>query len=118
MKKLLLLLAFLAPGLSQAADCFVSSYGYIGTAKDGKVMQVPVEPPLFSEKVTFTTTSVASTAFPAGTSLVGIVCNNSVTYFAVGSSPTATTSSHYLAADQWFYFAVSSNGLQVAFRTP
>ena len=120
MKKLFVLLAlgWFFPGLANAADCFLSYYGYIGRANDGKEMQVPKEPAISTEKVTFTTSSVQSGLFPAGTSLVGVVCNGATSFFAVGANPTATTNNPYLAADVWFFFAVDLNSLRIAFRTP
>lgn len=118
MKKLLVLLALLFASPAFAADCFVSYYSYIGRSSDGRDIQVPQEPAISTEKVTFTITSVQSGLFPATTQFVGVVCNAPVTHFAVNGNPTATTNHPYVAADLWFFFSVAQSGLRIAFRTP
>lgn len=118
MKKLFALLILFLSSPAFAADCFVSYYGYIGRSSDGRDVQVPREPAISTEKVTFTTTSTQSGPFPSGTQFVAVVCNAGVTHLAVGSNPTATTNHPYIAADLWFFFSVSQGGLRIAFRTP
>ncbi len=71
------------------ASLYITEYG--GTGSAGGKIEVPVEPPITVQKVTFTGTSAASSAFNANTRFISIQLSaNGHVQFA--ASPTATTS--------------------------
>lgn len=71
----------------------------------------PMEPPLASQKITFTTTT-QSNAFHASTRLIR-VHSNGICSVEVGNNPTATTSSKRMALGATEYFAVPG-GFKIA----
>jgi hypothetical protein len=74
--------------------------------------QIAQMPPIAEQKVTFTT-STQSSAFNAATRYIR-VHPTSICSIAIGSDPTATTSTMRLAADQVEYFGVTA-GHKIAF---
>lgn len=64
-------------------------------------------------KVTTITATEQSGAMPSGTQLARVVCDIQV-FYAVGFSPTATTSDNYLPADTVEYIGIAP-GHRVAF---
>lgn len=67
----------------------------------------PVTQGAVTQTVTYTTSSVQSSAFGARTTLVRIHVDG-ISSVAIGKNPTATTNSMRMAAGQTEYFAVSA----------
>jgi hypothetical protein len=74
--------------------------------------QIAQMPPVAEQKITFTTTT-QSAAFNSATRFIR-VHPTSICSIAIGSSPTATTSTMRMAADQVEYFGVTA-GDKIAF---
>lgn len=74
--------------------------------------QIAQMPPIAEQKVSFTTTTQSS-AFNAATRFIR-VHPTSICSIAIGSNPTATTSTMRLAADAVEYFGVTA-GDKIAF---
>ena len=92
------------------ATMYITEYG--GTASAGGQIQVPMEPPLAVQVVTFTT-STASAALNANTKYVSIQLD-AAGHIQFAATPTATTStSRKYAADTVSFHGVNS-GLKVA----
>jgi hypothetical protein len=70
------------------------------------VVQVPVEPAIAEQKVTFTTTTQSS-AFNASTRYVRIH-TDAICSIKFGLNPTAVVTEKRMAADSTEYFAVST----------
>lgn len=76
--------------------------------------QIAAEPPIASQVVSFTT-ATESNAFAAKTQYIGF-STDAACHFSVGSSPTATTSTMRLPADQ-LYFCGVQGGAKISFVT-
>lgn len=87
------------------AIAYISEYKNLVTDESGRVIQVPAEPAVTTQIVTFTV-SVQSAAFAASTRFVRIVCDTKG-HFVFGTNPTAiTATSPYMAADMPEFFGV------------
>lgn len=87
------------------AKLFITEFQYLENANDiGGVPQV-ARMPGTTQVITFTTSSVQSTAFAATTRFVRVI-SDGAGCLAYGSNPTATTSSMRIAADSPEYFGV------------
>jgi hypothetical protein len=62
------------------------------------------------QKVSYTGTAAASSAFKNATSIVRVIATTDC-FILFGADPTATTSSHYLPANAVEYFAVQPDSL-------
>lgn len=71
----------------------------------GELMQCPLEPPIASQKVDFTSGEAKSAAFNVLTAFVAIHAD-SVCSVLFGAAPTATTSNRRMAAGQTDYRGV------------
>jgi hypothetical protein len=91
------------------ANMYITEYKDMGYAGDG--LQIPQEPDVADQKVTFTT-STASAAFNAATRYV-MIRLDAAGHVKFGTGPTATTSNRPLTADVEYYFGVAS-GSKVA----
>jgi len=83
---------------------YIAEFKAIGKSS-GSSLQAPLEPPLSEQTVTFTTSSVQGSALNHATRLVRIHVDAD-SHFAVGSSPTATTSNRKMIAGQTEYLAI------------
>ena len=93
------------------ATMYITEYG--GTASAGGQIQVPMEPPLAVQAVTFTGTSAASAALNTNTKFVSIQLDTAG-HIQFAASPVATTStSRKYAADAVSFHGVNS-GLKIA----
>jgi hypothetical protein len=85
------------------ATLYVTEFASVNTFA-GKAAQVADQPPLAEQTVTYTTT-VASSAFHAGTEYVRIH-TDAICSISFGTAPTATTAKMRMVAGQTEYFAV------------
>lgn len=89
------------------AKLFITEFQYLENANDiGGVPQV-ARLPGTTQAVTYTTTSVQSTAFAATTRFVRVV-SDGAGFLAYGSNPTATVNSMRIAADSPEYFGIAA----------
>ena len=87
------------------ANLNITEYGDFGKGPDGTPMQAGLEPALFTDNVSFTT-STQSSAFNRKTRLVRLV-SDTACYVKFGTNPTATTSTDCkLAANVVEFFCV------------
>jgi hypothetical protein len=91
------------------AYLYVTEYALAGSDQRGKATQIAHEPPVASQRVTFTGTAAASAAFAATTALVRIHTDADC-HIAFGTDPTATTSSRKMVSGQTEYFSVPIGG--------
>ncbi len=88
-----------APGL--AATCYISEFSIGATAGT----QVARQPALVEQTVTISSSAIQSSAFSGDTKLVRLQCD-AIASFKFGTSPTATSSTARIPADQTEYFEV------------
>lgn len=82
----------------------------------GGVAPLIQQPPLASQKVTYTTSSVQSTAFGANTRVIRVVADTA-SFFVIGANPTAVTATpEFIPANTIEYFFVQ-RGDKIAFIT-
>ena len=98
---------------AQAADCYVSEYAYIGTTQDSRAVQVPQEPALAVQRVTYDI-STQSATFNVRTQYIRVVCTARA-HYEIGANPTSTTADPYVSADVPEYFAVGPRGQRISF---
>jgi hypothetical protein len=104
MRKLFAVALFLfASPAVLAADVYVTEYPRNYTV----TYQAVVTPPLASQKIAITASSVQSAAFNASTTIIRVHCDAVCSVQIGGTNPTATTSSARLAAGQTEYFMVT-----------
>lgn len=87
------------------SSLFVEEYADLARDRGGNVSPVAGRA-LVVQKITIGGVSAASSVFQNGTHYVGLQAD-AACYFAIGASPTATTSSMYLAADQLVFRKVT-----------
>lgn len=97
-----LVLAASFAGSAQAATCYITEF--TGGAPNG--VQVAQQPALAEQTVSISGGSLQSNAFSGGTRLIRLHCDG-IASFKIATSPTATTLSARIAADQTEYFAVN-----------
>lgn len=83
---------------------YITEYAGVMQAQLGNVGQVPMEPPLAQQAITYTT-HVESAAFNAQTSIVRIE-TDAICSFVFGTAPVATTSMARMVAGQTEYHGV------------
>lgn len=83
---------------------YITEYSGLMPSPMGHAAQVPMEPPLATQAVTYTT-HAESNAFNAKTRLVRLH-TDSICSFVFGSAPSATTSDSRMAAGQTEYHGV------------
>lgn len=93
------------------ATAVVTEYARAASDAFGRVLPIPLEPAVASTLVTFTTTTQHT--LNARTKFVTVAAVDAG-YVAVGSNPTATTSSRYVASGSVYSFGVSGSALKVA----
>jgi len=84
---------------------FITEYADLSETVRGAA-QAPKDPPLAEQVVTIGGVSTQSSAFNAATRFILIACDSICSVYVGGTNPTATTSSHRMAADQAEYRGV------------
>ena len=98
---------------AEAAECYITEFAELAADELGNELQLANLSDATAEQNVTYTTSAASAAMNASTRYVRIICDAKA-HFAVGSSPTATSSNTYVTADTAEYFAINP-GEQIAF---
>lgn len=102
----LILLLACAKG-AHAANCYVTEFiGYRATAP--VYYQAAYTPFVAQQVVTFTSSSVQSSAFNIDTGMIRVQCDAVTNLVIGGTSPTATTTSMRMTAGQTEYFIVKA----------
>lgn len=102
----LLLLCAAAP--SYAASCRVTEYRALALDSQGRELQIPLEPAVTSQIVTYTT-ATASAAFNSATRFVRIVCTAKAHYKFSTAGTAATANDPYVPADSPEYYGIQNS---------
>lgn len=94
------------------AKLYITEYRRLGTDKTNRVIQTGENPPLTTQVLTISGTSLQSAAFNQSTSLIR-VHTDSVCSIEINLDPTATTDSLRMSAGSTEYLAVTG-GLKIA----
>lgn len=96
------------------ATLYITEY-VTASVDQGRAMPIAFGPPITSQTVAIGGASVSSAAFNANTRLIR-VHTDAICSIAIAVSPTATTSTARMAANQTEYFGVD-NSLKIAVIT-
>jgi hypothetical protein len=88
------------------AKLYIAEYSVLKQVEGSGVAQIAQAPPLAEQTVSIGGSSTQSSAFNAGTNYIRIH-TDAICSIAVGSNPTATSSTQRVAADQTEYFGVT-----------
>jgi len=89
------------------ATLYIAESVGINADRNGFVPPIMQMPPLVEQTVTVSGSSTQSSAFGLNTTMVRVI-SDSVCSVAVGTNPTATTTTTRLAADSAEYFRVAA----------
>ncbi len=94
------------------ASLYVTECNQIAPIPQGYFAQAPSMPPVAEQKLTITTTSTMSSTFSAKTTFVMVECDAtcSLAWSADGTTATATTSAHRMAAGEVRFYGVNPGG--------
>lgn len=88
------------------AILYISQYATLGRDANGQVLPVPPgETLVATTPVTTSATSAQSAVFNGQARIVRLLCTGNC-HVLFGSNPTATTSNHFLLANEEYFFAV------------
>lgn len=96
------------------ANAYISEHSHKGDEARGMPVEAPTQPAVATQKVSFTTTAGASSAFGTGTHFVRII-TDAACHVAFGADPTATTNDPVLPANVIEYHHVRP-GLKASFK--
>lgn len=112
MKRLTLLLAlFLFASATFAATCKVSEYENMTIDASGRPVPVALEPALFTQTVTYTTSTELTNDFDERTRFVLIVCDAKAHFKFSTDGTNATANDFYVGADTEISRGITRVGL-------
>lgn len=92
---------------------WIREYDQAGKSQSGELLQIPLDgDATFDQTVTFTT-STQSAAFKKNTKFIEFI-SSSAFHYKIGTNPTATTSSMYVAADTAKFIGLQQQDLKIA----
>lgn len=107
MKRLTLLLAlFLFASATFAATCKVSEYENIVTDASGRQIEIPVEPALVTQSVTYTTSTELDDDFDERTRYIVMICDAKAHFRFSKAGTNATADDFYIPADVRWGFGI------------
>ena len=90
------------------ATLYVTEFTDIGNSVNNQAIPITQQPPVNEQTLSITSSSVASSAFKANTNIVRLH-TDAICSVEFGTSPTATSSTARMAANQTEYFTVPRN---------
>ena len=91
-----------------AASCKISEYRAVGKDGPGNVIAAPLEPPVTTQTVSYTT-ATASSAFNSATNFLRVVCDAKAHYRVTTAGTAATATDPFVPANLPEFFAVNPN---------
>ena len=85
----------------------IDEFSSLRTDSDGRIVPVADYSKIVATQTVTFTTATDSAAFSAGTQIIRVIADAKA-HYAIGSAPTATANSSYLAADTSEYFGVKA----------
>lgn len=91
------------------AVLYVTEYDKLARDEQGYLMAAGLEPALAEQQVAIGGTSTQSSAFQSATRIIR-VHTDAICHIAIGTNPTAATTTKRLAANQTEFFGVQAHG--------
>lgn len=88
------------------SSLYITEFDGSGNSVSGASLQVGKMPPVTTQVVAFTTSSVQSAAFNASTKFIRVQ-SDAVCHLVFAANPTSTTNGQRMVADSTEYFAVT-----------